>query len=70
MRTERYYTDSQDGFCIEHGRQDKFVEKTISLLNNKDLRIKFGKAAKENVQRYSQKRIMKQWYEFFKSISN
>ena len=50
--------------------EDKFVEKTISLLNNKDLRIKFGKAAKENVQRYSQKRIMKQWYEFFKSISN
>ena len=63
-------TDSQDGFCIEHGNQDKFVEKTITLLNNEDLRIKFGKAAKKNVQRYCQEQIMRQWYELFESISN
>ena len=62
-------TDSEDGFCIDHGNQNKFVEKTISLLNNEDLRIRFGKAAKENVQRYSQERIMRQWYELFKECS-
>lgn len=61
-------TDSMDGFCINDGDAHNFIEKTKLLMNNRDMRRKFGNAASKNIQRYSLHEVMNKWDELFNEI--
>ena len=61
-------SNNEDGFLIENGNIHEFVEKLKSLLGSESLRQMMGEKAKQNVQRFSARRIVKQWDELFKSL--
>jgi glycosyltransferase involved in cell wall biosynthesis len=61
-------TDGEDGFLVENGNIQQFAEKVSFLIENESIRIEMGKKARENVQRYSEDEIMKQWTDLFESL--
>ncbi len=61
--------NGKDGFLIKNGSIKEFAESVIKLIDNKELRTKMGKAAADNVQRFSPKTILKEWDELFKSLT-
>lgn len=61
-------TNDVDGFLVQNGDNEAFAFKIIQLIEDKDLRVKFGQNAKENVKRYLPEVICKQWDELFKSL--
>lgn len=60
--------DGEDGFLVEEGNADKFIEKLSLLLKNTELRTSFGKKARQNITRFSQDRVMQQWKKLFEDI--
>ena len=63
-------SNNKDGFLIENGNIKGFVHKLELLIENKELRKKMGKQARENVQRYNVDVICKQWGELFKNLKD
>ena len=57
-----------DGFLVENGNIEKFAQKIIDLIEDKNLRIQIGNTAKENVKRYLPQYIMPKWDQLFKSL--
>lgn len=60
--------DHEDGFLIENGNVELFAAKINALIDDQDLRLKMGKKASQNVQRYLPETIMIQWDELFKYL--
>lgn len=60
-------TDKQEGFLIEDGNIDSFVEKLLVLLENHNLRIEFGQKAKSTAQKYYSETVMQSWKNLFES---
>ncbi|MFV5699363.1 glycosyltransferase family 4 protein [Flavobacterium sp. ZT3R17] len=60
--------DNVNGFLIEDGNVDLFVEKLNLLIEDKDLRKRLGKKAQESVTVYDLDEIMKQWKILFESL--
>lgn len=60
--------DGEDGFLIQPESINEMTEKLLLLIENKELRKSMGAKAKENVKRYSQHEILKQWDELFKTL--
>lgn len=60
-------TDGEDGFIVEEGDVSTFGKKLKVLTENDDLRRKMGKAASQNIQRFSQENVMALWKDLFKS---
>lgn len=60
--------DGENGFLIEDGNVDSFVQKLNLLIDDENLRIKMGKNAKESVRKYDLEIIMKQWKMLFESL--
>ncbi len=53
--------DKEDGFLIENGDSDSFAEAIKTLIEDKVLRKKMGSRAIENVDKYSQYRVLESW---------
>lgn len=61
-------TYGKDGFLIENGSQDKFIEKLKLLISDLSLREKMGNAAIVASGRYSEASIMKKWETLFNKL--
>jgi glycosyltransferase involved in cell wall biosynthesis len=62
--------NGENGFLIEFGNRMDFVEKTISLMENKSLMIQFGKNAKQRAERFCIENIMPEWKKLFDEVLN
>lgn len=62
--------DGKDGFLVENGNIDSFVEKLEQLIEDENLRIQMGKNANESVRKYDVETIMQQWKSLFESLLN
>jgi len=62
--------DGANGFLIEDGNVDSFVQKLESLIEDKNLRLQMGKNAKESVKKYEIDSIMQQWKSLFEILEN
>ena len=60
--------DAEDGFLIGNGDISAFVDKLKLLIFDEDLRVKMGKKARENVQRFSAQNIVHKWDVLFKKL--
>ncbi len=49
------------GFLIPMGKPERFAEKIIEIIENKDLKIKMGHAAREKSKNYTITKIMNMW---------
>ena len=60
--------NEQDGFLVENGDTTAFANKIIYLIENENIRLSMGNAAKANVKRFLPLSIMPQWDALFKEI--
>jgi len=58
--------NGENGFLIKFGNKKDFAEKAMSLMENKDLREKFGKNAKQRAKRFCIENIMPKWEKLLK----
>lgn len=61
-------TDGVDGFLIKNRDNNAFADKVCLLIENKDLRVKMGKAGILSSKRYEADRIIPQWKVLFERI--
>jgi glycosyltransferase involved in cell wall biosynthesis len=61
-------SDKLNGFLIEDGNTDAFLNAVIGLIEDKDLRLKIGAEAKKSSEAYNIDAIMQQWDTLFKSL--
>jgi glycosyltransferase involved in cell wall biosynthesis len=57
-----------NGFLIEDGNLESFVQKLELLIENQKLRLKIGSTAQESVRKYEIGFIMKKWDELFMNL--
>ncbi|MBW4361662.1 glycosyltransferase family 4 protein [Flavobacterium taihuense] len=60
--------EEENGFLIEDGNVDSFVQKLKLLIEDENLRMQMGKKAKESVKNYDFESIMQQWKSLFESL--
>ncbi|MCF6168482.1 glycosyltransferase family 4 protein [Lutibacter sp.] len=60
--------DDEDGFLIENGNIQEFAASIIRLIDDKELRNRFGIKATENVKRFAPEIIVPIWDVLFKSL--
>lgn len=60
--------DGVNGFLVKEGDIDQLAEKIICLLQDDDMRIHMGKAAKLTSANFSEERVMAQWVELFNEV--
>lgn len=61
--------NGEDGFLIDMFDHKNFVKKLSLLMENYDLRVKMGNAAKKNIEeRFNEKLIMGKWITLFKNL--
>ncbi|WP_264523246.1 glycosyltransferase family 4 protein [Flavobacterium sp. N502536] len=60
--------DDKNGFLVEEGNQDSYVEKLSLLIEDELLRRKMSDEAKKSIEKYNLKHIMDQWKILFDSI--
>ena len=61
-------TNAENGFLIPDNNVEMYVEKLSFLIENEEVRLKFGLDAKETSKQYSVKKIMEQWRDFLESL--
>jgi len=61
-------TDGQDGYLIDPGDSNTFVEKVTLLIENQQLRQTFGKNAKKNIERLHPANVALKWQSLFQEI--
>lgn len=57
--------NNEDGFIVKFGDIQQMADKIEELILNKEKRKLFGKNARENVQRFSEDKIMQEWKNLF-----
>ena len=60
--------DNEDGFLVEYLNYEALADSICKLVENKGLRKDMGSKARENIQRFSQESIMKQWTMLFETL--
>ncbi|MCV9930881.1 glycosyltransferase family 4 protein [Flavobacterium sp. LS1R47] len=60
--------NNENGFLIEDGNKDSFVDKLCLLIEDKNLRIKMGKKAIKSIEKYDLDTIMNQWKVLLDSV--
>ncbi|WBX70734.1 glycosyltransferase [Tenacibaculum retecalamus] len=60
--------NNEDGYLIENNNIEEFSETLIKLIEDKELRLRMGLKAKENVKRYSSYEIASQWNTLFNKV--
>lgn len=58
----------EDGLLVENGNVKKLAESINYMIEHENVRKEMGKKAAENVQRFSESRIMEQWERLFNSL--
>ena len=58
-------TDTVDGFLIDAGNTDQFLDKMLLLMNDPQLRKKMSDRAIEKSKNYSEDKIIHQWHSLF-----
>lgn len=61
-------TNAENGFLIPDHNIEMFVEKLSFLIENEEVRLKFGKDAKETSENFSVDKIMEQWRQFLEKL--
>lgn len=62
-------TNNENGFLVENGNRNSFVEKLELLIEDENLRIQMGKNAQESVKKYDIDNIMQQWKSLFENLT-
>ena len=62
--------NGEDGLLVEYLNTKALADGICKLIEDENLRIQFGCRAKQNIQRYSQEKVMEQWHQLFKSLKN
>lgn len=60
--------DGEDGYLIDNGNRIDFIAKVSLLIENEISRKEFGKNAKINSRKFSEKKIMEQWLNLFEEL--
>ncbi|MBA4318236.1 MAG: glycosyltransferase family 4 protein, partial [Flavobacterium sp.] len=60
--------NNRNGFLIQVGDEEAFVEKVNLLIENEKMKIEMGQNAKNSVSKYNLDSIMQQWKSLFESI--
>jgi glycosyltransferase involved in cell wall biosynthesis len=60
--------NNANGFLVENGNLDSFVQKMELLIEDENLRMKMGKNAQESVKIYDLENIMQQWKSLFENL--
>jgi glycosyltransferase involved in cell wall biosynthesis len=61
-------TNAENGFLIPDGNCEMYIDKLSFLIENEEVRLKFGFDALETSKQYSVKKIMEQWRVFFERL--
>lgn len=61
--------NNENGFLVENGNLDSFVQKMELLIKDENLRMQMGKKAQESVKRYDVDTIMQKWKALFEEIA-
>ncbi|KAF2335140.1 glycosyltransferase family 4 protein [Flavobacterium daemonense] len=61
-------TNAENGFLIPDNNIEMYVEKLSFLMENEEVRLKFGRDAKETSENYSVEKIMGKWRQFFEKL--
>jgi len=61
--------NNEDGFLVENGNFDEFINKLEILVNDEELRIRMGNNARSNIKRFSTKNIQKKWDKIIEELS-
>lgn len=61
--------NDENGFLIEDGNVNSFVENLELLIENENLRIEMGQNAKNSASKYDIDRIMQQWKSLFEDLA-
>lgn len=62
--------NNENGFLVENGNIDLFVEKLELLMGDVNLRIQMGQNAKNSISKYDLDSIMIQWKSLFEEITS
>lgn len=62
--------NNHNGYLIENGNENQFIENLKKLIENENLRIEMGFKAKTSVNKYQIETIMKQWHKVLKAEIN
>ena len=60
--------DHKNGFLIENGNNELFIEKLCCLIENNNLRYDFSKSALETAELYNTDIVMNQWKSLFEKL--
>ena len=60
--------NNENGFLIENGNIDSFVQQMELLIEDENLRIQIGKKAQESIKIYDLECIMQQWESLFENL--
>ena len=61
--------NGEDGLLVEHLNTQALADGICKLIENPELRKKFGKSARKNVLRFSREMVMQQWVDLFESLT-
>lgn len=61
-------TNDVDGYLIENGNEEQFIEKLSVFMENEDLRKQLGQNGQKSALRFNIETIMNQWNELFISL--
>jgi glycosyltransferase involved in cell wall biosynthesis len=62
--------DGEDGILVDYLNSQALAENICKVIEDEQLRKRLGEKAKQNIQRFSQDAIMKQWTDLFDSLLN
>jgi glycosyltransferase involved in cell wall biosynthesis len=60
--------NNENGFLVENGNLDAFVQKIELLIEDENLRIQMGQNAKNSISKYDLYIIMMQWKKLFEEL--
>jgi glycosyltransferase involved in cell wall biosynthesis len=60
--------NNENGFLVENGNSDSFIQKIELLIEDENLRFQMGKKAQKSTEKYNLEFIMKQWKMLFESF--
>lgn len=61
--------DGETGYLVPEGNVEQLAERLVNVMTNETLRKAMGRRAKEASHRYDEDRVMKQWIDTFKSLT-
>jgi glycosyltransferase involved in cell wall biosynthesis len=62
--------NGEDGILVDYLNSQALAENICKVIEDEQLRKRLGKKAKQNIQRFSQDAIMKQWTDLFDLLLN